>query len=129
MSYKFIFFLFLDHFAAHITAPQCLKHGEEVTLICDITKCDPGPLLITWLKGEQVIYKDGNIQDTRYTQRETRDVPHEGNVLKSSSSLTFRAKVKEDHCVKYTCKVSYNAISELLQPFHETFITGKKLSQ
>ncbi|XP_073460204.1 uncharacterized protein [Aquarana catesbeiana] len=114
-----------DYFAAHITAPQCLKHGEEVTLTCDITKCDPEPLLITWLKEKQVIYKDGNIQDTRYTHTETRDVPHEGNVLKSSSSLKFRAKVKEDHGMKYTCKVSYNAIGKMLKPCYETLITAQ----
>ncbi|XP_077309671.1 uncharacterized protein LOC143929634 [Lithobates pipiens] len=114
-----------DYFSARILAPQCLKHGEEVTLTCNITKCDPEPLLITWLKGEQVIYKDGNIQDTRYTHREIIDVPHEGNVLKSSSSLTFRAKVKEDDGVKYTCKVSYPAIKKILKPCHETFITAQ----
>ncbi|XP_073460201.1 uncharacterized protein [Aquarana catesbeiana] len=114
-----------DYFAAHITAPQCLKHGEEVTLTCDITKCDPEPLLITWLKDKQAIYKDGNIQDTRYTHTETRDVPHEGNVLKSSSSLTFRAKVKEDDGVKYTCKVSYNAIGEILKPCYKALITAQ----
>ncbi|XP_077309672.1 uncharacterized protein LOC143929635 [Lithobates pipiens] len=114
-----------DYFAAHILGLQCLKHGEEVTLTCDITKCDPELLLITWLKEKQVIYKDEMIQDTRYTHRETRDVRHDGNVLKSSSSLTFRAKVKEDDGVKYTCKVSYPAIGKMLKRCHETFITAQ----
>ncbi|XP_073460202.1 uncharacterized protein [Aquarana catesbeiana] len=114
-----------DYFAAHITAPQYLKHGEEVTMTCDITKCDPEPLLITWLKEKQVIYKDGKRQDTKYEPTETRDVSHEGNVLKSSSSLTFRAKVKEDHRVKYTCKVTYTAIGKMLKPCHETLITAQ----
>ncbi|XP_040183916.1 uncharacterized protein LOC120917005 [Rana temporaria] len=114
-----------DYFAAHITAPQCLKHGEEVTLTCDITKCDPEPLLITWLKEKRVLYKDGKIQNTRYIQTEIKDEPHEGNVLKSSSSLTFRAKVKEDHGVKYTCKVAYSAIGKILKFCHETLITAQ----
>ncbi|XP_077309670.1 uncharacterized protein LOC143929633 [Lithobates pipiens] len=114
-----------DYFVAHILGPQLLKHGEEVTLTCDITKCDPGPLMITWLKGEQVIYKDGKMQDTRYTHRETRDVPHKGNVLKSSSSLTFKAKVKEDHSVNYTCNVAYDAIKKNSKPCHKTFVTAQ----
>ncbi|XP_040183915.1 uncharacterized protein LOC120917004 isoform X2 [Rana temporaria] len=114
-----------DYFTAHITAPQWLKPGAEVTLTCDIKKCDPDPLFIIWRKGEKDICRDGTIEDPRYKHTEKRDVPNEGNVLMSSSSLTFTVMVKEDHGVTYTCMVIYSAIGKVLKPSLEAFVAAQ----
>lgn len=100
-----------------------------MTLTCEITKCDLDPLFIIWLKGKQVICRDGTIEDPRYKHTETRDVPNERNVLKSSSSLMFTVMAKEDHGVTYTCMVIYSTIGKVLKPYLEAFVMGKVLDE
>ncbi|XP_077309558.1 uncharacterized protein LOC143929554 [Lithobates pipiens] len=110
-----------------IITTKDLIHGEEVTLTCNITKYNPGPLQIIWLKKDmmkqkptKVIFKKGETCDDRYSH--TPEEHQEGRVFSYSSSLTFTANVSEDHGKIYICRVYYPALAQNKQLAFDTYV-------
>nr|DBA17602.1 TPA: hypothetical protein GDO54_003024 [Pyxicephalus adspersus] len=113
-----------------IRHPQYFKHGEEVTLTCDMSKYVQGSLNISWLKKDLMkekpslnIHSKGKTRDVKYKHEHTAEEKR-GHLYISSSSLTFNLNVKEDHGTKYICTAHNPKTGQSVQSFLEIFVTG-----
>ncbi|XP_063802430.1 uncharacterized protein LOC134970349 isoform X2 [Pseudophryne corroboree] len=113
-----------------IIAPQYQRHGDHVNLTCRMTKFYPEKIHVTWVKEDLLMHKAPLVMyegDKKYEAKYEVKNESDNETVSCSlfSTLGFIIDVKDDHGVKYICRVKHLATNHTAQSDMEMYVTAE----